>query len=504
MSVYDTFGAGLSALGFGLLGAITVSGTSDFHQNANQLEATLQSNAQQALTAGGFEWAQVEMDGQRATIKGTPPTAEAAAEAEQAVLKTGGRGGALWGPIISVSSDASLPEITEAQAAPQKLETAADTETISPYVWRAVKRPDGKLIYVGSAPDQKTSETLATYLTPAEGVETENRVKVAAGVPEGDWAGVAKFGLDQLALLDSGEARLRDQELRLSGIAMDDAARIQVSAAVSNISEPWKGVARISGPSLWKAEHVGNKLILSGSAENLEDKTEISSIATQYFDGEVVDQMTVASSEYENWIEGVRIGLPHFTQFENGEMAFEPTESGFSFEGEASPSTLQFLREDMAGLDSEYGTDLDVQPVTVELEELAGINFGTDPLIACQMSFDLIMQANKVVFQTGSARISRASGATLDKIMAVSETCADNLRFEVVGHTDNTGSRDANITLSKARAQAVANYMTTAGFKSARLIVEGYGPDQPTADNATPEGRADNRRIEFRIQEWSE
>ena len=74
----------------------------------------------------------------------------------------------------------------------------------------------------------------------------------------------------------------------------------------------------------------------------------------------------------------------------------------------------------------------------------------------------------------------------------------------MAGHTDDTGTRDANVALSRARAQAVANYMVTAGFNSARLIVEGYGPDRPSADNATLEGRAENRRIEFRIQEWSE
>jgi OOP family OmpA-OmpF porin len=504
MSVYDTFGAGLSALGFGLLGAITVSGTSDFHQNANQLEATLQTKAQQTLEAGGFAWASIEMNGQRATIKGAPPSAEAAAAAEQAVLKTGGRGGALWGPIVSVSSAAGDTVIIAPQPKPQELADQPILETVSPYVWRAVKSPDGKLVYVGSAPDQETSDMLASHLAPAEGFEIDNRVEVAAGAPEGDWAGIAKFGLDQLQLLDSGEARLRDQELRLSGIAMDDAARIQVSAAVSNIAEPWTGIARITGPSLWKAEHVGNTLVLSGNAETADDKTEIANIANQYYDGEVVDQMTVASSQYDNWIDGVRVGLPHFTQFENGEMAFDPTDAGFKFEGEATPSTLQFLREDMAGLEGDYDVDLDVETIAVELDELAGINFGSDPLIACQMSFDLIMQANKVMFQTGSASISRESGETLDKIMAVSETCADSLRFEIGGHTDNTGTRDANIALSRARAQAVANYMVTAEFNSARLIVEGYGPDRPSADNATPEGRADNRRIEFIIQEWSE
>ena len=121
-----------------------------------------------------------------------------------------------------------------------------------------------------------------------------------------------------------------------------------------------------------------------------------------------------------------------------------------------------------------------------------------------QPSFDLIMDANAVVFRFGSAEISRESGRTLDKIMAGTATCADTLVFELGGHTDNTGRRDANLVLSQARAQAVANYMRDAGFDVARLVVTGYGPDQPESDNATPEGRAANRRIEFSVQERSE
>ena len=88
--------------------------------------------------------------------------------------------------------------------------------------------------------------------------------------------------------------------------------------------------------------------------------------------------------------------------------------------------------------------------------------------------------------------------------MAVSQSCSEALVFDVAGHTDNTGSRAANLALSEARAQAVANYMRDAGFDIARLIVTGYGPDQPESDNATPEGRAANRRIEFNVQERSD
>jgi OOP family OmpA-OmpF porin len=116
----------------------------------------------------------------------------------------------------------------------------------------------------------------------------------------------------------------------------------------------------------------------------------------------------------------------------------------------------------------------------------------------------LILDANAVVFESSSAIISRASGVTLDKIMAVSESCAETLSFEIAGHTDSTGTRDGNIALSRARAQAVATYMSEAGFDRTRLMVNGIGPDQPKASNATAEGRAANRRIEFNVQERSE
>ncbi|HAQ76682.1 MAG TPA: OmpA family protein, partial [Hyphomonas sp.] len=85
------------------------------------------------------------------------------------------------------------------------------------------------------------------------------------------------------------------------------------------------------------------------------------------------------------------------------------------------------------------------------------------------------METNKVYFETGLANISRESGLTLDKVMTVSERCARDLVFEVGGHTDSTGEREANIALSEARALAVRDYMVSAGFSPSRLTVIGYG-----------------------------
>lgn len=489
MGAYDTMTAGLSGAALAVLGIVTVHGTSEYHLNAAQMQAQLEASAREALAESGQSWATLEMNGPRALLSGQPPSVDAAEAARIAVLTSSGPGGILQGGVLSVTT--SFSEIRELPVA-------------SPFKWRAIKSPGGDLILVGSVPNNTIKAELVEYAEGLGGLFLDDRAQLALGVPEGDWVGTAKFGLDQLSLLDSGEARLTDHELRLSGIAMEDTARIQATASVSNLSDPWTGIADIDGPSHWQAQHIDGTLVLSGSCETAEDKAEIATIAETYFDGPVIDQMSVSASEYDPWIEGVRLGLPHFSQFESGEMQFQPEGDGFSFDGEATSSTLQFLREDMAKLDGEYAVEIAAETVTVQLDEIAGVELGDDPLQACQTSFDLIMDANSVVFRTGSAEISRESGETLDKIMAVTVSCADNLVFEVGGHTDNTGARDANIVLSEARAQAVANYMQNTGFDVARLIVTGYGPDQPESDNATAAGRAANRRIEFNVQERSE
>lgn len=72
-----------------------------------------------------------------------------------------------------------------------------------------------------------------------------------------------------------------------------------------------------------------------------------------------------------------------------------------------------------------------------------------------------------------------------------------DLTFEVGGHTDNTGGAPHNLTLSQQRAEAVKAQLVTMGIGAARLTAKGYGDTKPIASNTTPEGKANNRRVEF-------
>jgi outer membrane protein OmpA-like peptidoglycan-associated protein len=73
------------------------------------------------------------------------------------------------------------------------------------------------------------------------------------------------------------------------------------------------------------------------------------------------------------------------------------------------------------------------------------------------------------------------------------------MRIEVRGHTDGHGSADYNQRLSENRAKAVVDYLVSKGIDAKRLQYKGYGKTLPIATNATEEGRARNRRVEFKI-----
>jgi outer membrane protein OmpA-like peptidoglycan-associated protein len=91
--------------------------------------------------------------------------------------------------------------------------------------------------------------------------------------------------------------------------------------------------------------------------------------------------------------------------------------------------------------------------------------------------------------------VSRTNLAQLAKIL--NRYPDTNILIE--GHTDNTGSNDHNMTLSKDRAQSVASYLATVEVKSARFSIAGYGETQPIVTNDTPEGRQKNRRVDIAV-----
>jgi len=110
----------------------------------------------------------------------------------------------------------------------------------------------------------------------------------------------------------------------------------------------------------------------------------------------------------------------------------------------------------------------------------------------------ILVNLPDVTFAVNSTDISPQMRNTLDGV-AQSMINYPNSLIDVMGHTDSTGSEQYNLDLSRRRADAVANFLTSRGVAGARIERIGYGEQYPVADNTTEAGRAQNRRVEIRI-----
>jgi OOP family OmpA-OmpF porin len=101
-----------------------------------------------------------------------------------------------------------------------------------------------------------------------------------------------------------------------------------------------------------------------------------------------------------------------------------------------------------------------------------------------------------ITFDVDKATIKPESMGFINSLVAWLKTNS-TVKLEIDGHTDNTGAADHNQTLSQQRADAVKTELVTLGIDTSRFTTKGFGASKPIATNDTPEGRANNRRVEF-------
>ncbi|TKK65712.1 OmpA family protein [Ilyomonas limi] len=106
--------------------------------------------------------------------------------------------------------------------------------------------------------------------------------------------------------------------------------------------------------------------------------------------------------------------------------------------------------------------------------------------------------SNNVMFAFNSYALTPTADSTLEQLITILNKYP-NTNIEVQGHTDSTGTHEYNQTLSESRAHAAAQYLRDHGIADSRITEKGYGETAPKYPNATAEGRAQNRRVEFVI-----
>lgn len=111
----------------------------------------------------------------------------------------------------------------------------------------------------------------------------------------------------------------------------------------------------------------------------------------------------------------------------------------------------------------------------------------------------ILTKTVSIYFPTGSATLDENAKAVLDTQVVDLAATFGSAYMRIAGNTDNVGSRESNVRLSRARAEAVARHLVAKGFDRDKFEVVGNGPDKPVADNDTDQGRARNRRTDFEV-----
>ena len=197
----------------------------------------------------------------------------------------------------------------------------------------------------------------------------------------------------------------------------------------------------------------------------------------------VVDQIAVGPVVMPaNWNGYVqKLITPDLRQISRGQLTIDG--SNVSLRGEVANEAL---RQRIAS------------NVATNLNPTYTVNNGLRIAAAEQALLDNTLANRTVEFDSGKATLTPAGRAILDEMVAAMLKLKGR-RIEIIGHTDSAGLRASNVSLSQARAATVKAYLAAHGIAEDYLTASGQGPDRPIASNDTVEGRARNRRIEFRL-----
>lgn len=110
----------------------------------------------------------------------------------------------------------------------------------------------------------------------------------------------------------------------------------------------------------------------------------------------------------------------------------------------------------------------------------------------------LVLNENAIRFNTNMSSLTLQAQQNLDKLVPILQEYPDT-NIQIFGYTDSTGTPEYNLTLSQKRADTVKWYLVSKGLSPSRFSTFGYGIADPIATNETPEGRSQNRRVEFAI-----
>ena len=443
-----------------------------FYNKTDVVETDLTTRVSQALSENALDSVEVALSGRDAMLTGLVETPEAKEEAEALANSTFG--------VRVAKSDITVIPLQSPHKTSYTLE-------------------NGKLVLSGYARNQELKSALIERAKEAfPNVEIIDEIDLARGAPDDDvYLVSASYAFDQLKQLENGSASLVDGVLSLSGEAATWPAYSAVTASLAN-PEPGLqlGEVSISEPPLssyvFKGALDDTNLTLTGFVPSEDAKASILEAASLNFVGvNVVDETTVQEGAPQSFLEAAISGLQVLSRLQKGGL----TLAGTDLNVEGASFTQSITDAIKAQISKAVPTGFAANAALENVAEQSEVDINT-----CSDFIKGFLQKGEIRFASGSADLSDTSSALLDRVSYIAGRCP-NAAIEIAGHTDSDGADEANMTLSQNRAEAVKAYLVGIGIAEERLQAVGYGETQPVASNDTAEGKAQNRRIEFKLSE---
>jgi outer membrane protein OmpA-like peptidoglycan-associated protein len=182
----------------------------------------------------------------------------------------------------------------------------------------------------------------------------------------------------------------------------------------------------------------------------------------------------------------------------------KPSDASLDSDGDGVPDMFDLCPNDKGTFGGSGCPDTDGDGVYDNVDKCKN-EFGTAAMKGCPENdngsdvFEIMNNSLKTInFQTGKSQLTEQSFKILDEVVGLMKK-EPTYKLSIAGHTDNVGNADANVKLSNERAKTVKDYLLSQGIKSNRFIAIGFGSERPVATNNTPEGKFENRRVEFAL-----
>jgi OOP family OmpA-OmpF porin len=328
----------------------------------------------------------------------------------------------------------------------------------------------------------------------AGGVEVADQMAFARGVPQ-RFEATALLLIEQLGRLRDGKVTLTDTSVRLSGIARELGGREAIAAALRNLPEGYAVAenAVSAPPYIFQVnkDPVAQTLTLNGYVpDNAVHAALIDTTKRKFLNEKIVDNLKASVGAPAGFANAVTAALGALSRLSTGSLMISDREvklSGDAFYDVAADE----IRGGLSGeLPQGWRANLEVstRPPSSAVDATV-----------CQQLFAELLAVKRIRFASRQADIDVDSRGLMDRLVEIALRCP-TASIEIGGHTDTDGDEDANMKLSERRAQAVLDYLLRAGLPSDRLHAMGFGQSEPLASNDTAEGKAQNRRIEFKVR----